>query len=206
MQHTDVYVRPRGASLGSAFLGWVVALGVLALAVPLAVVVIGRSLAGATPIVLTIPFLVALAVAYLIGGYAAGRLAGYRTGLHGLMTAIVGLLVALPLTLIASAVDASQPGGGATMRWIADNMPSLGGAGMVVPGYMLTVQSLAGIVLMVICAWLGGLVAATAPVTTVVSAPASRRRIVERHVQSFGAAGAKGGEREDETRRPGPEL
>ena len=57
---------------------------------------------GAFTVALVVVSLVAGFLAYLIGGYAAARLAGCAGGKHGALTAVLGLVVGIVLAAILS--------------------------------------------------------------------------------------------------------
>jgi hypothetical protein len=110
--------RPGGTKLGAAFFGWLVAIGMTVLLTGLAALVVaalGRNVAA-------VPFLgdarsvgltgmgaavVILAIAYLTGGYVAGRLARFDGARNGLAAWIVGLVVTVLAGVAAAVVGAS---------------------------------------------------------------------------------------------------
>ena len=74
----DVVVRPKGTSWGAVIDGWLATVGVAAILTP----IVGVLLANWYPTggyASTVPILVAVGISYLVGGYVAGRMAGYRT-------------------------------------------------------------------------------------------------------------------------------
>src|SRR5205085_6544619 len=86
----EVVVRPTGTSWGAVLDGWLATVGVAAILTPIIGVMLTswyttRSYAS------TVPILVAVGLSYLVGGYVAGRMAGYRTSWHGMMVAFFGL-------------------------------------------------------------------------------------------------------------------
>lgn len=107
-----------GTKLGAAFFGWLVAIGMTVLLTGLAALVVaalGRNVAA-------VPFLgdaasvgmtgmgaavVILAIAYLTGGYVAGRLARFDGARNGLAAWIVGLVVTVLAGVAAAVVGAS---------------------------------------------------------------------------------------------------
>src|SRR5439155_12235 len=60
---------------------------------------------GTNDLAPAVPVALGLFLAYLIGGYVAGRMAGYRTSWHGMMTAFFSLFVVLVLMLAGYAAD-----------------------------------------------------------------------------------------------------
>src|SRR6266850_5336995 len=101
-----VIVRP-ATSWMSVLGGWIATIGAMALVAP----AVAAVLAGANPtigsndIAPAVPVVIGIFVSYLIGGYVAGRMAGYRTSWHGMMTAFFGLFVLLVIALLAYAAD-----------------------------------------------------------------------------------------------------
>lgn len=164
---TMTQVQPRGTSWGSVLGGWLAALGALTLVFPAAALVAAISPAAQARIddpTLAVPLVLAVFIAWLIGGYVAGRMAGYRRSWHGLMSAIWGLFVALLAGLIA--------GTGAGL--FAGSLPTIdisayGNA--TVFGFVL------GMVGVILGGWLGGLLS-PAPAPRV--AEPVRERVVER--------------------------
>jgi amino acid transporter len=108
-----------GIHWGSAFFGWLVAVGIAVLLTAIlsaAGAAIGltstsgsqaKSEAGTIGIVGGILLLIVLMVAYYAGGYVAGRMARFNGPRQGLATWIVGLVVTIALA-IAGAVLGSQ--------------------------------------------------------------------------------------------------
>src|SRR5438046_856145 len=83
----SVLVRPAGTSWMSVFGGWIATIGAMALIAP------------------AVPVVVGIFISYLVGGYVAGRMAGYRTSWHGMMTAFFSLFVLLIVALLGYAAD-----------------------------------------------------------------------------------------------------
>jgi len=189
---------PRSTSWSAAIGGWLAAIGLLAIlsqfAQPAAV-----AMAPGIPIVVT--YLVIMAVAYLVGGHIAGRAGGWRTGWHGLLAGIISLAVVLVLTLMSM-----------SMSPVAMSLANLYLGDSVrfwVPDYGAYPLGFAALLIILLAAWLGGVLAPTRAVTTVgatqVVTPTERRVVEERRtVYRPGAVGAKGGEvhEEEDDRRP----
>lgn len=104
-----------GLNIGAAFFGWIVAIGVAALLVGIVGAIlagVGSSVevtqsdaereAGTIGLATAIVFLVILALAYLAGGYVAGRMSRFDGARQGLGVWIFGLVV----TIIAIALGA----------------------------------------------------------------------------------------------------
>src|SRR6266511_4446924 len=83
----DTYVRPAGTSWSAVVGGWIAAIGAAALVAPLIAAILTGRPAVPNDLALAVPVVLGLMIAYLIGGYVAGRMAGYNTSWHGLMTA-----------------------------------------------------------------------------------------------------------------------
>ena len=94
-----------GLSWGSAFFGWLVAVGVATLLIALlsaagaAVGLTDKDDAGTIGIVGGILLLAVLAVAYYAGGYVAGRMARFNGPRQGLAVWLLGLVVTVLLAL-----------------------------------------------------------------------------------------------------------
>src|SRR3989442_15461203 len=181
-----------GTSSGSAaFVGWLVAAGFCAVLVPLAMLTAPRL--GAP--LMALPFIVVLAIAFLIGGYAAGSLAGHRTGYHGLLTG----MLALAVVGIVTGADAWG------ISWLGSGMAVTAGARPWVAGYGMFPLAIVGIAVFILAAWLGGLAPPSRIVTGALARPAyvPRPAPTERGYPERGLpqqARAKGGERGREER------
>jgi hypothetical protein len=174
------------SSMSAAFVGWLVAAGFCALLVPVAT--LSATLLGAP--LMAIPFIVMLAIAFLVGGYAAGSLAGHRTGYHGALTGVVALVVVGIVTL-ADSLGAA---------WLGSGMAVTAGALPWVTSYGVFPLAFAGIAVFLLAAWLGGLAAPSRVMTTATRAaivPPARQVPTERvrRERVVQQAGAKGGER-----------
>ena len=93
-----------GAKLGSAFFGWLVAVGLTVLLGVLAGAV--TAAIGADPAVGTVVTVAVLLVAYYAGGYVAGRLARFDGARNGFLSWVVGLVATIVLTAVAAFVGA----------------------------------------------------------------------------------------------------
>jgi hypothetical protein len=99
-----VLVRP-ATSWMSVLGGWIATIGAMALVAPAvaAVLVSANPGIGTNDIGAAVPIVVGIFISYLIGGYVAGRMAGYRTSWHGMLTAFFSLFVLLALVLLSYA-------------------------------------------------------------------------------------------------------
>ena len=144
---------------------------------------------------MALPFIVVLAIAFLIGGYAAGSLAGHRTGYHGLLTG----MLALAVVGIVTGADAWG------VSWLGSGMAVTASARPWVAGYGMFPLAIVGIAVFILAAWLGGLAAPSRIVTgalarpAYVPPPAPTERVYRDRVLPQ-QAGAKGGERVREER------
>ena len=167
-------IRPRSTSWGAVLGGWLAALGALTITFPLAAMGMLMSPAAQARVddpTLALPLILAFFVSWIIGGYVAGRLAGYRRSWHGLMSAIWGLFVALVVGLVAGGNAGNFANAGASLSNL--DVAPFGNA--TVFGFIL------GIVAVIVGGWLGG-VLAPAPMVMEVREPVVERRapVVER--------------------------
>jgi len=93
-----------GAKLGSAFFGWLVAVGLTVLLGVLAGAV--TAAIGANPATGTVVTVAVLLVAYFTGGYVAGRLARFDGARNGFLSWVVGVVATIVLTVVAAFVGA----------------------------------------------------------------------------------------------------
>lgn len=154
----SVVVGPRGTAWGAVLGGWLATLGVAALLSPLVTAMLGslslneRSLAAAVPVI------VGVGLAYLIGGYIAGRMAGYRTSWHGMLTAFFSLLVLLGLVLLSYAA-ANGAFAGIGVNDLGTLVPGAAGLNVDSIGSGLTFGALVGFLAAIFGGWLGGVLA-----------------------------------------------
>jgi putative membrane protein (TIGR04086 family) len=214
----------RSTSWGSILGGWLAALGALAIFLPLTALAVGLSPAAQTrrdDPTLAIPLVLGLLLSYVVGGYVAGRMAGYKTAWHGFMSAIFGLFVAFVLALIA----------GGTTGYFANvtTLPAIDVSAVNAFANTITIGAVLGFLAAIIGGWLGGLIAPSRPALAPAAAaapvhreerrveePAAERRRIEERPRVAGRpaqggffqrltqpmAGRKGGERaEPEERR-----
>lgn len=140
--------------------GWFAALGAVALFFPLAALGLGYAPAARERVddpTLALPLVAALFLAYLVGGYVAGRMAGYRTSWHGLMSAFWGLLVALVVAVIAGGTGGNFGALGTLPRMDLD-VASFQNA--------FTFGAIMAFLAAILGGWLGGVIAPSHPVET----------------------------------------
>jgi hypothetical protein len=211
-------VRP-ATSWMSVLGGWIATIGAMALVAP----AVAGVLVGANPstndVAAAIPVILGIFFSYLIGGYVAGRMAGYRTSWHGMLTAFFSLFVFLVALLISYAAAQGMLSG-------VKIDPSLivpGASGLNVDGLgnALTFGALLGFLAAILGGWLGGLLApsqavvpARAPYVAREAGPVpsrptvrdaseatTRREVVRERRPLLPAFGRKGGERHETTER-----
>src|SRR6266404_4051380 len=136
----EVIVRPAGTSWGAVLDGWLATVGVAAILTPL------------------VGILVSVGLSYLVGGYVAGRMAGYRTSWHGMTVAFFGLFVVLALLVVDIAFALGMFG--ATARLI-QVMPLVMGATQFETAETFAFGGALSILIAIFAAWLGGLLAPT---------------------------------------------
>ena len=197
-----------GTSWACVLGGWLAAVGMAALIAPaIGVIMAGRP---ATPndLSLAVPVVIGLVVAYLVGGYVAGRMAGYSTSWHGMMTAFFGLFISLIALLLAAAADQGLLAASG-VRSLSDVFPGTAQLDLRTFGDTVTFGAILGFLATIFAGWLGGVLApshalAAAPVSTTVL-PAERmsageyvlepQRVERRpHFRLLPAIGRKGGQ------------
>jgi len=151
----EVVVRPTGTSWGAVLDGWLATVGVAAILTP----IIGLMLANWYPTrgyASTVPILVAVGLAYLVGGYVAGRMAGYHTSWHGMMVAFFGLFVVLALLVVDLALAMGVFG---TTARLVQVMPQVLGVALYQSAETFAFGGALALLIAVFAGWLGGLLA-----------------------------------------------
>lgn len=204
---STVLVRPSGTSWGSVIGGWIAAVGMATLVAPLVAGLLAGRTVAPNDLGLAVPVIVGLMMAFLVGGYIAGRMAGYNTSWHGMMSAFFGLFVVLVALLLAAAAEAgwlSAQG----VRSIADVFPGVRDLQIQTLGDTLTFGAILGFLATIFAGWLGGLLAPDRYVTPVTAgAPVVEDRVEERvqvrerpRFRLLPQLGRKGGERVEKER------
>ena len=212
MANSNVVVRPASTSWGAVLGGWVATIGASVIFAP---IVAGLLAAPVTPaggyIAVAVPVVLGLFLSYIVGGYVAGRMAGYRTSWHGMMTAFFTLFVLGVLMLLGVAAE-NGLFAASGIRSAADIIPGVRDLNLYALGDALTFGAIFGFLAAIFGGWLGGLlapshvVAAVAPVRPIPArAPAApmarsteRREVVtERPRRILPMFGQKGGEPQD---------
>lgn len=209
MANSNVVVRPAGTSWGAVLGGWVATIGASVIFAPIVaglLVVPGTAVDG--NIAVAVPVVLGLFLSYIVGGYVAGRMAGYRTSWHGMMTAFFTLFVLLVLMLLGVAADNGMFAASG-IRSAADIIPGVRDLNLYALGDALTFGAILGFLAAIFGGWLGGLLAPSHVVSTVapvrpyavrppvapVTRTTERREVVtERPRRILPAFGRKGGE------------
>jgi hypothetical protein len=215
MADTRIVARPAATSWGAVIGGWVATVGMSVILSPL---VAGLIAAAGTPnpanqLAFAVPVVLGLLLSYMVGGYVAGRMAGYRTSWHGMMTAFFSLFVLLVILLVAGLADR---GVFATsgIRSLTDVIPGASALSVDSIGNALSFGAILGFLAAIFGGWLGGLMApshlvvapapavAASPVTTTPMATRTERTVVQERPRRtlLPAFGRKGGERVEEHR------
>lgn len=210
----------RHTAWGSVLGGWLATLGVAGLLSPLVTALLKDSYPGDRSIAAAVPVIIGVGLAYLIGGYVAGRMAGYRTSWHGLLVAFFGLFIVLALIVVAVAL---QQGVFGATSYLPEILPPLVTTGLYGSADALAFGWLLGMLIAIFTAWLGGLLAPTGTFAVATAHPVSpaepvRPVVVTDPVRSESVArterrpfrllpsiGRKGGERATRTERTRPE-
>ena len=219
-----VLVRPAGTSWMSVLGGWIATIGAAALVAPAIAGLLARAQLGPSDLAPAVPVVIGIFVSYLIGGYVAGRMAGYRTSWHGMMTAFFSLFVLLVIALLAYAADHGILAG-LGVNTVADIVPGARDLSVDSVGNALTFGALLGFLAAIFAGWLGGVlapshavVAMTAPyagaahgpvparsVGVPPAGPTVTREVVRARRPALAVLGRKGGERVEERRDSGAE-
>ena len=193
-----VPVRP-ATSWMSVLGGWIATIGAMALVGSAVAGVLVSANIGNNEITSAVPVVIGIFISYLIGGYVAGRMAGYRTSWHGMLTAFFSLFVFLVLVLVSYAA-ANGAFTGVSMN-VKDLVPGASGLNVDSLGNALTFGALLGFLAAILGGWLGGLMA---PSQVPVAAPYVAREAgpVPARSVGVGPAGSRTVKREAVIRRP----
>jgi putative membrane protein (TIGR04086 family) len=220
----ETLVRPAGTSWMSVLGGWIATIGAAALVAPAIAALLARVQAGPSDVAPAVPVVIGIFVSYLIGGYVAGRMAGYRTSWHGMMTAFFSLFVLLLIALLAYAADHGFLAG-LGVNTIAEIVPGTRDLSVDSVGNALTFGALLGFLAAIFAGWLGGVLAPSHPVMAMTAPyvgaargpvparsvgvpPADHRvrtEVVRERRPALAVVGRKGGERVEERRDSGAE-
>ena len=205
-------VRPPATSWGAVLGGWVGTIGASVIFAPLVagLVAMGGTQATSGDLIAAVPFVLGILLSYIVGGYIAGRMAGYRTSWHGMMTAFLSLFILLVVLLVGGLAGTGVLGNTGNSS-LGDIIPGTRDLNVDSFGNALSFGAILGFLAAIFGGWLGGLLAPSqaafvaAPAARVVPAPMVRndRHVVEQQRQRtvIPAYGRKGGERIEETER-----
>src|SRR5437868_9053779 len=154
----NVLVRPAATSWMSVLGGWIATIGAAALVAPAVAGIVGRISVAGNDITPAVPVIIGIFVSYLIGGYVAGRMAGYRTSWHGMLTAFFSLFVLLAIVLLTYATDRGMFAG-VGVNSLTDLVPGAGNVNVDGFGNALTFGALLGFLAAILGGWLGGVLA-----------------------------------------------
>lgn len=179
--------------------GWIATIGAMALVAPAVAGVLVSANIGNNDITSAVPVVIGIFISYLIGGYVAGRMAGYRTSWHGMLTAFFSLFVFLVLVLLGYAA-ANGVFTGVSVN-MTDLVPGASGLNVDSFGNALTFGALLGFLAAILGGWLGGLLA---PSQVAVPAPYVAREAgpVPGRFLGVGPVGSRSVKREAVIRRP----
>jgi len=196
----QVLVRPR-TSWMSVLGGWIATIGALALVAPAVAGLLAGANTANNDIAPAVPVVIGIFVSYLIGGYVAGRMAGYRTSWHGMLSAFFSLFVLLAIVLLTYATDRGMFAG-VGVNNLTDLVPGAGNLNVDGFGNALTFGALLGFLAAILGGWLGGVlapshvVAATSPYAAREAGPVPGRAV------GVGPVGSRSAQREAVIRRP----
>jgi len=206
----NVVVRPAATAWGAVLGGWVATIGASVLFAPIVAGLLVVPGTAVGDIAVAVPVVLGLFLSYIVGGYVAGRMAGYRTSWHGMMTAFFTLFILLVLMLLGVAADYGMFAASG-IRSAADLVPGVRDLNLYALGDALTFGAILGFLAAIFGGWLGGLLAPShvvAAVTPVRPIPArspapvartteQREVVTERPRRILPAFGRKGGEVQD---------
>ena len=196
-----VLVRP-ATSWMSVLGGWIATIGAMALVAPaVAAVLVGvHPSVGSNDIATAVPVVIGIFVSYLIGGYVAGRMAGYRTSWHGMLTAFFSLFVLLVLVLVSyAAANGAFTGVSVDVTTL---VPGTAGLNIDSLGNALTFGALLGFLAAILGGWLGGLLAPSQVVPVAAPYVAREAGPVPGRTVGVGPVGSRSVKREAVIRRP----
>jgi len=174
-------VRPAGTAWGAVLGGWIASIGAMALLAPAIGTLLANARVGTNDLAPAVPVILGLFLAYLIGGYVAGRMAGYRTSWHGMMTAFFGLFVVLVLMLAGYAADRGLLAV-TGVESLADVIPGVRDLDITTSGNAVTFGALLGFLASIFAGWLGGVLAPSHTVAGTVPAAGTAERVEKREV------------------------
>jgi hypothetical protein len=162
MADTNAAVAPAATSWAAVLGGWVATIGASVIFAPLVAGLLAALGApnGGSDIAVAVPVVFGILLSYIVGGYIAGRMAGYRTSWHGLMTAFFSLLVLL-LALLVGAMADRGVFAGSGVRSLADIVPGVRDLNIDSFGNAVSFGAILGFLAAIFGGWLGGVLAPT---------------------------------------------
>ena len=201
MADTKVVAQTAATSWGSVLGGWVATIGASVLIAPLVAGLMAAAGGGQDDLAAAVPVVVGLLLSYLVGGYVAGRMAGYRTSWHGMMTAFFSLFIVLLVLLVGALADRGVFAASG-IRSLGDVVPGMRDLNVDSFGNALSFGAILGFLAAIFGGWLGGLLApshALTPMTqqrvTTTPAVVERRETVHQRTRLIPTFGRKGGEK-----------
>jgi hypothetical protein len=210
MSQSNVIARPSGTAWGAVLGGWIASVGAAALLAPPIAGLLAGTRATPNDVTVAVPVILGLLMAYLVGGYVAGRMAGYSTSWHGMMTAFFGLFVILLVLLVGAAAE-SGVFAASGIRNLAEAFPGVQGLDLNTFGDAVTFGAILGFLATIFAGWLGGLLAPdhyarivrtqAAPVGTAAPGRYAEPVAERRGFRLLPSPGRKGGERVERVER-----
>jgi len=202
MVDRKVVAQSPATSWGSVLGGWVATIGASVIFAPLVAGLMAATGSGQDDLAAAVPVVGGLLLSYLVGGYVAGRMAGYRTSWHGMMTAFFSLFIVLLVLLVGALADRGVFAASG-IRSLGDLVPGMRDLNVDSFGNALSFGAILGFLAAIFGGWLGGLLAPShavvAPVVEprVATAPAvvQRRETMRERTRLVPSFGRKGGER-----------
>src|SRR5258706_9482650 len=106
MADSKIAMKPAATAWGAVLGGWLATIGASVIFAPLvAGLIAAAGSPSPTDLALAVPVVLGLMLSYIVGGYVPGRMAGYRTSWHGMMTAFFTLFIVLVVLLLGGPVD-----------------------------------------------------------------------------------------------------
>ncbi len=173
----------RSTSWASVLGGWLAAVGMAALVAPAIGVILSGRPAVPNDLSLAVPVVIGLVMAYLAGGYVAGRMAGYSTSWHGMVTAFFGLFVTLIALLLAAATDQGLLAASG-VRSLSDVVPGIAQLDLRTLGDTVTFGAILGFLASIFAGWLGGVLAPSRASEALAPTPAAPSQDPKPHPRS----------------------
>jgi len=161
MADRNALVRPPATPWGAVLGGWVATIGASVLFAPLVaglVLTVGSAQYTSADLIGAVPFVLGILLSYVVGGYVAGRMAGYRTSWHGMMTAFFSLFILL-IVLLVGGLAGTGALSGTGITSLGDIIPGTRDLQIDSLGNALSFGAMLGFLAAIFGGWLGGLLA-----------------------------------------------